>query len=178
MNTPDDGCSRAVAEALAQVLAKGVSLRDPMNALVVWTELGKGLAGTLDRKGADVGLLGRIIDNWCASKGDPVRELASWVYRPATPLDEAALALVLGSAQTTIESIVAAQAGGDEDGGKQAFLAAVRGWFPVGLHLMRRICVGRGEDAAASVPMLRAWCERYLPKDSSGPTELGVRVQR
>lgn len=175
--------ARAVHEAILAALALDERTAEPMNALVIWTELGKGLAGKLDRQGADVGLLGRLIASYCATKaGGTGVDLGAWAYRvePSRRLsrDE------LGRALTRVERQVGDRLGAlwaDGDGGahtREDFLATVRGWFPVGLEIVRSLPAASGRGDAEIHAVLAAWCERFLPKDTSGPEELGVRRER
>ena len=74
--------AQAVFQAIHDALAAEPRSREPMNALVLWTELGKGLAGTLERVGAGRGLLREVIDRHCAQKaaGKPC-DLSVWAYQ-------------------------------------------------------------------------------------------------
>lgn len=170
-----------IRDAITNNLAADEATREPMNALIVWTELGKGLCGTLDRKGADLGLLGRIIEQWCAERGAVDVDLAGWAYRvdPEKRLSQDALASALQRLQTSVERALTpvADAAG-EDGGRTAFLIAVKGWFPAGLAVFRALPAAAGATEAQLLGALRAWCHRYFPKDPAGPADLGVRMTR
>ncbi len=64
------------------------------------------------------------------------------------------------------------------DGQRDGFIAVVRGWFAVGVELVRAL-PGLGEaPVAEQLGVLSAWCTRYFPRDTSGPAELGVRIQK
>ena len=170
-----------VHEAILRALDRHDKTRDPMNALIIWTELGRALCGTLDKKGADVGLLGRIIDGWCGEKGAAEVDLGRWAYRqePAQRLGAEELADVLQNVQEEVERVVADLPYGDEgDGGKAAFLTVVRGWFPAGQAIIRALPAAKMAGDAELRGALRAWCARYFPKDPAGPADLGVRMTR
>ncbi len=173
--------SRAVHQALASALAADDRTAEPMNALVIWTELGKGLCGTLDRKGAEIELLGRVVDRWCRERGASEVDLTGWAYRvdPARRLSSADLAGALQRIQAEVERVVAPVAETTEDdGGRAAFLAVVEGWFPAGLDILRSFPAARGAPPADVLGALRAWCARFLPRGEAGPAELGVRLVR
>lgn len=179
----DTKAAQQVFEAIHEALAATEKTREPMNALILWTELGKGFAGKLERQGADVGLLERLAEGYCRKAGaDEVVDLARVAYRVEPELrmssDEAADAL--GRVTRGIEQRLTAEWGdlGADDKVRDTFLAAVRGWFPVGLDIMRSMPAFRAGDERAVHSALCAWCARYLPKDASGPKELGVRVEK
>jgi hypothetical protein len=183
---------QAARAAIARGLFSDPVTSEPMNALAIWTELGKGLCGTLDRKGADVGLLGRIVDRWCAERGAVDADLGQWAYRvdPSLRLsaDDLALALqhierqlepVLGLAEAARGSAPAPASGDvpdDDDGGRARFLLVVRAWFPLGLTILRSFPRARAAYPPELLGALRSWCSRFLPHDPSGPSDLGVRV--
>jgi hypothetical protein len=171
-------------QAIHAALAADPKTRDPMNALAVWTELGKGLSGTLDKKGAPPGLLADVIAEHCkARSGDAAVDLARWAYRvPETERltqQEAAAALrrVLQAIESRLPELSAA-AETDVEKERDLFMAVVRGWFPVGLDIVRSLPGATNADEATRVAALHAWCERYLPKDTSEARDLGVRVER
>ena len=66
---------------------------------------------------------------------------------------------------------------GDE-GRKKLFLAVVRGWFPVGLDILRAFPAGAKASPEELLGALWAWCERYFPEGGAPGLELGVRVER
>lgn len=176
--------SRAAAVAVFEAIHAGLALeaktREPMNALVIWTELGKGLAGKLEQQGADVGLLGRLVAGYCKEKAhDRAIDLGAWAYRvaPERRLSHEEAARAIHRVQRTIGDRLAA-IWGDGDGAahtREDFLATVRGWFPAGLDVFRSLPAARDRDDAEVHAALAAWCDRYLPKDGSGPEDLGVR---
>lgn len=187
----------AVHAAIHEALALDPKAREPMNALVIWTELGKGLAGKLEQQGADVGLLGRLVASYCKEKAhDRAVDLGAWAYRvaPEDRLSREELGRMMSRIQKAIGDRLARH-WADGDGGAHAredFLATTRGWFSVGLDVLRSFRVGPGPsaDAVSASPgcsprddaeiyaALATWCDRYLPKDKSGPEDLGVRRER
>lgn len=175
--------AKAVYDAIHAALAASEKSREPMNALVLWTELGKGLAGKLEQQGADIGLLGRLIARDCSGPGaETPASLERWAYRvdPALRLSREEM----GRAMTRVQRAIGdrlADVWGDGDGAAHAredFLAAVRGWFAVGLDIFRCLPAAKGRSDAEIEAALSAWCDRYLPKDTSGPEELGVRKEK
>lgn len=173
----------AAGEALRSAIMGDEKTREPMNALVIWTELGKGLAGKLERQGADVGLLGRLIAGYCGEKAHGVgANLNEFAYRvdPTKRLSSGELALAL----TRVERAIGDRLGAlwaDGDGGahtREDFLATVRGWFPVGVEIVQSLPGAQNRSDAEIHAALWAWCDRYLPKDTSGPEELGVRREK
>jgi hypothetical protein len=73
----------------------------------------------------------------------------------------------------------------DGEGAREIFITVVTGWFPVGLRILAALsCASRtlpnasgaGEEQLSG--LLRAWCDRYLPEDPAGPSDLGVRVEK
>ncbi len=181
---PDRRDALAVFEAIHAALEQDEKTREPMNALVIWTELGKGLAGKLERQGADVGLLARLIDGYCHERaaGAQAIDLGAWAYRvaPERRLSHEEAARAITRVQRAIGDRLGALRG-DGDGGahtREDFLATVRGWFPAGLDVFRSLPAARDRDDAEVHAALAAWCDRYLPKDTSGPEELGVRRER
>ncbi|MFO0763218.1 MAG: hypothetical protein U0359_42665 [Byssovorax sp.] len=173
----------AVYEAIHDALRATDKTREPMNALVLWTELGKGLAGKLEQKGADRGLLSHLCAGYCAQAGagEPV-DLARWAYRvePGERLDVAELAAASSRVLRSIEQRLLADRGDTnlEERQRDYFMATVRGWFPVGLDIMRSLPALRGASDAQVHAALGAWCARYLPRDTTGPADLGVRLER
>lgn len=173
----------AVYRAIHGAIAASEKTREPMNALVLWTELGKGLSGKLEQQGADVGLLGRLIARDCAHPGaEPPIPLDRWAYRvdPAMRLSREEIARAFTRVRRAIGDGLA-DIWGDGDGAAHAredFLATVRGWFAVGLDVFRCLPAAEGRTEAEIEAALSAWCDRYLPKDTSGPEELGVRKEK
>lgn len=181
----EHAAAKVAFETIHRALAADEKTREPMNALVLWTELGRGLAGTLERVGADRGLLREVIAGYCRERGVSPEEveLSRWVYRlegkERLGKVEAAMALrrVEAELETALPEMTTEAANADE-GRKRLFLALVRGWFPVGLDIIRSMPAGRGAGDEAVLGALTAWCARYLPESSGGPAELGVRVSR
>jgi hypothetical protein len=169
-------------EAIHAALAADPATQEPMNALVVWTELGKALNGTLEKMGADAGILRATIGRWFERRAAAPADLSRWAYKlPADArLGPDALADALKRVQGALEqklpalSATATQA----EGRKNLFLTVVRGWFPVGLDVFRAMPAARGAPAETVEAALWSWCDRYLPTDPSGPADLGVRVER
>jgi hypothetical protein len=165
-------------------LASDPKTREPMNALVIWTELGKGLAGLLETLGADLGLFRSIIQKHCegvsrSASVDPNR----WFYRlaPEERLDAPGVAEAIRRIEHALEQALpqlSAEASQADEGRKNAFLAVAKGWFPVGLEILKAIPAARGADELERLAVLWAWCERYLPASGATPAELGVRVER
>lgn len=173
--------ARAVNEAIRAALDEGDKTREPMNALVVWTELGRGLSGKLERQGADAGLLARLITHHCGARneGAPPIDLAGWAYR--VPVEQRLTREDAARAISRLERAIGdrlAERWADGDGGahvREDFLAVVRAWFPIGLEIFRALPAARDATDAEIAAALAAWCDRYLPKDTSGPEDLGVR---
>lgn len=176
--------SKVVFETLRRVMAQDPKTDEPLNALIVWTELGKGLSGTLDQVGAEPGLLRRVIEENCRKRGmEPEVDLARWAYRleGKQRVGKLELAMAVKGAQAALEDalpqLTAESQSGDE-GRKKLFLLVVRGWFPLGLELLRAFPAGRAASERELWGALWAWCDRYLPKGGSGAAELGVKVER
>jgi hypothetical protein len=170
-----------IYEAIHAALQRDEKTREPMNALVIWTELGKGLAGKLERQGADAGLLTRLVAEYCRNGAAGRRvELDRWAYRVEVErrLSVQEMAAAVARVQRAIEPILFAEwgDGGGDEHQRDYFLATVRGWFPVGLDIVRFLPSRQGADDAVTHAVLGAWCERYMPRDTSGPRELGVRT--
>src|SRR5512138_3452991 len=68
MNETDSATK--VFRAIHEGLQATEKTREPMNALILWTELGRGLAGKLERQGADRGLLQRLVVGYCNNAPD------------------------------------------------------------------------------------------------------------
>ena len=176
--------STAAFQAIHQALAAETRTREPMNALVVWTELGKGLAGMLEQAGGEKRLLRETIDRYCDEKSAaPGADLSLWAYQvPAAERltrEETASALqrLNRALEQALPKLAAAAEAGDE-GRRSAFLAVVRGWFPVGLDLVRSLPRSATSSEQQRLAALRAWCDLYLPHDEAGPAGLGVKVSR
>jgi len=184
MSQADASVSNVVFRCLHRALAGGERTREPLNALVVWTELGRGLAGTLEQVGGDQGLLRKLIAGWCQEQG--AREdvnLADWMYRLEGPerLGKEEAAAALRKIQAELEEALpalAAEAQASDEARRALYLAVVRGWFPVGLDLVRSMPRGRTAERAEQLGALSAWCQRYLPVEGGDPAGLGVRVER
>jgi hypothetical protein len=175
----------AVRRAILEGMARDQRTAEPMNAMVIWTELARGLCGTLDRKGAEIERLGGVVDRWCRDRGAMEVDLDRWAYRvePERRLDAAALGAALQRIQLdierTVQPVVDASGGeGEGDGGRAAFMAVVDGWFPAGLAILRSFPAASRAPAGQVLGALRAWCARFLPRSEAGPAELGVRVVR
>jgi hypothetical protein len=170
-----------IYQAIHAALQVDEKTRDPMNALVVWTELGKGLAGKLERQGADAGLLTRLVAGYCRRGGAGRQvDLGRWAYRVAGEkrLSIPEMAAAVARVHRAIEPLLLAEwgDGGGEERQREYFLATVRGWFPVGLDIVRSLPSHRAANDVDVHAVLGAWCERYMPTDGSGPRELGVRM--
>ncbi len=168
-------------QTFRQALDADPRTREPLNALIVWSELGKGLSGTLDSKGAEPGLLRRLIEDWSVRSGAPEVDLGAWAYQlpPTERLSQDALAQILRGVQGEVErSVLPIIESAGEDGGRAAFIAVVKGWFTTGIAILRTFPAGRRASELALRGALRGWCARFLPRDESGPAELGVRVVR
>jgi len=184
MSHADGSVPSIVFRSLHRALAGDERTREPLNALVVWTELGRGLAGTLEQVGGDQGLLRKLIAGWCREQG--AREdvdLAGWMYRleGAERLGKEETAMALRRVQADLEEALpalAAQAQASDEARRALYLAVVRGWFPVGLDLVRSMPRGRTAERAEQLGALSAWCQRYLPAEGGDPAALGVRVER
>jgi hypothetical protein len=177
-----ESAARVVSEAILHALEADPKTREPLNAFIVWTEIGKGFAGLLERKGASVGLLRSLIEGWCTSRGAPEEvDLARWAYalEPDRRMSVVEIGEALCRAQFQIErALVASGHVEGADSVRDAFLTTVRGWFPLGIRLLRSFPIGRGADERELCGALRAWCRRYLQKDTEGAKDLGVRMAR
>lgn len=168
---------------LTDIIRAHPKTQDPVNALVVWTEIGKALAGTIERQGAPLGLLRRIIADHGRGRVDVAAiDLSRWIYRvpAAKRMSQQELAVLMGEISSALAT---ASAGAFEtDGGnpdlKSLFLEVVKGWYPVGVEIVQRLPAAANAPASEIVGILTAWCEKYLPLDPTGPADLGVRVDR
>jgi hypothetical protein len=171
-------------QAIHAALAADERTREPMNALAVWTELGRGLAGTLEKKGASPGLLREVIDAHCGARsGGPNVDLAAWAYTVAAaerltrPEIAAAMRRVLRAIEDRLPELSAAAETSTEKE-RDLYIAIVRGWFPVGLDIVRALPRGERATSEERLAALGAWCAKYLPSDASAPRDLGIRVER
>ncbi|MFO0758297.1 MAG: hypothetical protein U0359_17525 [Byssovorax sp.] len=173
----------AVYEAIHDALRATDKTREPMNALVLWTELGKGLAGKLEQKGADRGLPSRLCAGYCAQAGagEPV-DLARWAYRvePGERLDMAELAAASSRVLRSIEQRLLADQGDTnlEERQRDYFHGHGARLVPRGPRHHAIAPALRGASDAQVHAALGAWCARYLPRDTTGPADLGVRLER
>jgi len=172
-----------VFRAIHEGLQATEKTREPMNALILWTELGRGLAGKLERQGADRGLLQRLVVSYCKEEPEMARiEPGVWAYRvePEARLSPEEAGQALGRIQRSIENELLGDAGdtGGDERQREYFLATVRGWFPVGFDILRSMPSLRDADEARLRAALGVWCERYFPRDESGPKDLGVRTTK
>ncbi len=171
--------SNAVRDSILQQLAADPLARLPLNGLVVWTELGRGLAGMLDRKGGSDALLRQTIEAWCTAERALEVDLTTLLPQmdPAQRLSREHLAALLASIQGAIEEHVAAvEEKGVNDGGRAPWMCAVKGWFPAGLAIFASLDSLRTASEQQRLGALRAWSRRYFPADMSGPKDLGVRA--
>ena len=170
--------------AIHAALADDPKTREPMNALTVWTELGRGLAGTLEKKGASPGLLREIIAEYCHHRAnDATADLNRWAYLipPEERLTQKEVALAMRRVMSALEARMpelAAQAETATDKERELYMAVVRGWFPVGLDIVRALPRGAASDEGERLAALGAWCERFLPAETAAARDLGVRVAR
>ncbi|MCC6554900.1 MAG: hypothetical protein IT372_18155 [Polyangiaceae bacterium] len=171
-------------KAIHTALAADERTREPMNALAIWTEIGRSLSGTLEQKGASPGLLREVIADHCRERGAaPGVDLGRWAYRLA-PEDRlsskelgAAIRRVMRGIEEALPELVA-EAETATDKHRELFMAVVRGWFPVGLDIVRALPAGAAASEAERLGALGAWCERYLPGETAEARDLGVRVER
>ncbi len=157
-------------------------IKEPMNALIVWTELGKGLAGTLIEKGAEPDLLIQTIENWCKDKQAVLEvDLSKWAYSvpKENRLSQKELAEILDQMTTDLEKELSewlVQAQTSEEDRLGLFIEVVRGWFPVGLDIVQTSKQFTSKEDQLGVML--AWCKKYFPKNTSGSKDLGVRVEK
>jgi len=170
-------------QAIHAALADSAKTREPMNALAVWTELGRGLAGTLEKKGASPQLLHDVVADYCRGHGREGVDLTRWAYvvpkdqRLTRPEVAATLRRVMKEIETRLPEL-AAQAETETAKERELFMTVVRGWFPVGLDIIRALPAAATASEADRLGALGAWCDRYLPKDTSAPRDLGVRMAK
>ena len=171
-------------QAIHEALAADEKTREPMNALAVWTELGRGLSGTLDQKGAEPGKLRSIVASYCREHGASMDiELHRWAYHlePSQRLTPDEMGRAMRRVTRALEDHLpdqTAAAGADTSLDRDLFMIIIRGWFPVGLDIVRALPAAQEATESARLSALATWCARYLPKDDSAPRELGVRVVR
>ncbi len=170
----DAETAEVVRRTITEALAADAKTSEPVNALVVWTELGRALSGTLAEVGAGRGLVRKLIAAWCEEQ-QAARdvELSRWIYR----LEKQARlgAVETGRAVHLVETRLAealpelARAAEQGPEGRQAlFRAVVKGWFPVGVQLFRSLPAARTAAAGEVFGALWAWCLKYLPLDEPG----------
>lgn len=174
-----DATLQTVRRTILQCFAADPKTDDPVNALVVWTELGRALSGTLDEIGAGRGYIKKLSSAWFEERrAAPGVKLDRWIYpldvqRRLAPdeIKRASLRVDEALAQALPEL---ARASSEGPSGRQAlFLAVVKGWFPVGLELFRALPAGQTANDAEVLGAFWAWCLRYLPDDSpDGPGAL------
>ncbi|MEB2284691.1 MAG: hypothetical protein B6D46_13695 [Polyangiaceae bacterium UTPRO1] len=163
-----------VREAIHRCLAASPKGREPMNALVVWTELGKGLAGTLEEVGVGRGMLRNIIVAHCMDRGAaPDVDLERWAYRvePEERLTAAETAAVLQHTEAELAQALpelARRSEGSPETRRRLFVTVAQGWYPVGLDIVRTLPAARQAPESALLGALAAWCARYLPESASG----------
>lgn len=162
-----DATADVVRRTLLRCLAADPQTREPMNALVAWTELGKGLSGTLDDVGGEPGLLRKLICSYGIDHGAGV-ELSRWAYRvePDRRLSPAAAAAALQRIEGELSEVLSEHAERAEhsaDARRALFVTVVKGWFPVGLDIMRALPNGAVASEEVLLGALSAWCERHLP---------------
>ncbi len=167
-----DATAATVHRTLVKCLAANPKTREPMNALVAWTELGKGLAGTLEDVGGERGLLRKIICAYGLERGAEV-DLSRWAYRLERELrlDPSETAAILRRAEGDLSRALRAHVDRAErspDARRALFIAVVKGWFPVGLDIMRALPAGSTASDEALLGALAAWCERHLPSGEEG----------
>lgn len=143
-----------------------------MNALVTWTELGKGLSGTLDDVGAERGYLRKLICSYGMDHGAEV-DLGRWCYRvaPEDRLDPEAAAAALQRAEAELAEVLSEhleRASRVPEARQALFINVVKGWYPVGLDIMRALPAGAAATEEALIGALSAWCERHLPTGETG----------
>jgi hypothetical protein len=174
-----DEVSQCVRDTLLNALAADPKTDEPFNALVVWTELGRALSGTLDEIGAGLGYVKKLASSWFEEqRAVPKVDLARWLYRLDDDRrlrpDEVQRALSRVE-RALAEALPELARASDEspEGRRALFLAVVKGWFPVGLDLVRALPRGQVADRAETLGALWSWCLRYLPDDRpDGPGAL------
>lgn len=175
----NDIVSQRVRDDILAGLRADALAAEPLNALVVWTELGRGLAGMLDRKGGSESLLRETIEKWCTEQQAEEVDLAALIPRIAAErrLTREHLAAILQSLQARIEMLIADSAEqGVNDGGRTLWMAAVKGWFPAGLSILSDFPTLRGAPPARTLGALRAWSRRYFPQSTEDAKDLGIRA--
>lgn len=182
MSTPAQ--ANEVYRVLHEALAADPRTRQPLNALILWTELAKGLQGTLDQVGADHGHLRSVVAQFCrGTEAQQDVDLTRWIPRmePEERLGKVEAAMALKRVQAALEDSLpelAAEAATEGDGRREAFLTVVKGWFPLGMDIVRALPGVPAEDLSLQRGILWAWCDKYFPASTATPAELGVRVER
>ena len=166
--TPSPDPADAVCEAILRALGTDPRTAEPMNALVAWTEVGRGLCATLEARGAGGGLVLQIVDRWCDEGSAAAVDFRALRYplpeegrlRPAE-IGEAV-------ARVALEIREHLEPATDGDGERAAFLTVLRGWLPAGLAILGNFPAGQGASPEALLGALRSWCRRWLPGDGAG----------
>ncbi|MBI3201905.1 MAG: hypothetical protein HYZ29_10210 [Myxococcales bacterium] len=168
-----------VRRAILSTLAADPKADDPVNALIVWTELGRALSGTLDDVAAGAGYIKKLTSAWFETQGAEAGvDLRRFIYRvdEERRLQPAEIKRLAASVEAAIEQGLPelAHAAHEGAGGRQAlFLAVVKGWFPVGLELFQALPAGQTSSEAEVLGAFWAWCLKYLPDDRpDGPGAL------
>jgi hypothetical protein len=170
-----DATATAVRKTLLRCLAEEPKTREPMNALVAWTELGRGLSGTLEDVSGDRGLLRKLIYEYGHDHAATI-DLSRWLYRleGKERLDAEEIASALRRIEDALEDVLAAHLEKAElspDARRALFVAVVKGWFPVGLDIMHALPAGSLASDEALLGALTAWCERHLSSAAPLPDE-------
>ncbi len=171
--------------AIHDALAEDRKTLDPMNALVVWTELGKGLAGMVERVGGDAGTFRGIVVAWFREHGAAAGvDLAGWAYQvaPEQRLTAFEVAKALRRTEDALERALPALAARVEveegEGKRLAFLAVARAWLPVGRDIVGSLPAAKDKGEPERLGAMMAWVERYLPKGPPAADVLGVKGER
>lgn len=164
----------AVRRAILSTLASDPKTDDPVNALIVWTELGRALSGTLDDVAAGAGYIKKLSSAWFEAEGAVANvDLRRFIYRvdEGLRLQPAEIKRLTLRVEAALEGALPELAHAAHEGasGRQAlFLAVVKGWFPVGLELFRALPAGQSSSDAEVLGAFWAWCLKYLPDDRPG----------
>jgi len=134
-------------------------------------------------KGAEPGLLRGVVTRWCTDGGRAGEvDLARWMPRvdAADRMSVQDVGRTVLAAKKAIEEVLDATfaEAPESERERAACVAVARGWFPVGLDLVRALPAAAGRDEAAIRGVLGAWCARYLPESTESGADLGVRVDR
>lgn len=163
-----------VRRAILSTLASDPKTDDPVNALIVWTELGRALSGTLDDVAAGAGYIKKLASAWFEAEGAVAGvDLRRFIYRvdEGLRLQPAEIKRLTLRVEEALEQALPELAHAAHEGasGRQAlFLAVVKGWFPVGLELFRALPAGQSSSDAEVLGAFWAWCLKYLPDDRPG----------